>query len=60
MDKLKNYGAPIIAVVLVIAWYFFIRPALNKADDDAAAEDPVEVDESEAEPASKPAAPAAE
>jgi len=33
MDKLKLYAAPILALVILLAWYFVIRPML--AEDDA-------------------------
>ncbi|MCA9685776.1 MAG: hypothetical protein KC457_26605 [Myxococcales bacterium] len=29
MDKLKLYAAPIVALVVILAWYFVIRPKLD-------------------------------
>jgi hypothetical protein len=37
MDKLKLYAAPLIALVLLLAWYFVVRPKLA---DEPVAEDP--------------------
>ncbi|MFO7564656.1 MAG: hypothetical protein R6X02_18580 [Enhygromyxa sp.] len=38
MDKLKLYAAPLLALVLLLAWFFVIRPML--AEDEAPSEDP--------------------
>lgn len=32
MDKLKLYAAPLIALVLLLVWFFAIRPALDEAE----------------------------
>ena len=38
MDKLKLYAAPIIALVLLLAWFFVVRPMLaeDPPSDDTA------------------------
>jgi hypothetical protein len=36
MDKLKLYAAPIIALVLLLVWFFVVRPMLA---EDAPSED---------------------
>ena len=36
MEQLKNYAAPVIALVLLLVWFFVIRPKLGDAEAEAA------------------------
>lgn len=36
MDKLKPYAAPLIALVILVAWFFVIRPMLAEQPADEA------------------------
>ena len=36
MEQLKTYAAPVIALVLLLVWFFVIRPKLGDAEAEAA------------------------
>lgn len=46
-DKLKMYAAPLIALVLILAWFFVIKPMLNDGALDDPATEPGETGEAE-------------
>ena len=59
MDKLKLYAAPIVALVVILAWYFLIRPKLDAgALDDGDGKAPQQQPAGKAAPAEAPAEPA--
>jgi len=51
MDKLKTYAAPLLALLLILAWFVFVRPALHDSATQAQ-------DEQAAQTGDDPAAPA--
>lgn len=42
MDKLKLYAVPILALVLLLVWYFVVQPRIgeDKPFDDSAEQQP--------------------
>ncbi len=39
MDKLKLYAAPLVALVLILAWFFVIKPMIDPGEGEAAKQD---------------------
>ncbi len=35
MDKLKAYAVPVIALLLLLAWFFVVRPMLDEGSESA-------------------------
>jgi hypothetical protein len=39
VDKLKPYVVPLVALALMLAWYFVIRPMLAQSDADSGSDE---------------------